>query len=78
MTTISAKTDDSDKDLFENIISSIGLNVTTAITTFVKAVIRKNGLPFVLKTKNEPYIYSGENLVRQFAQVEGDKLYIVQ
>lgn len=81
MTTISAKTDDSDKDSFENIISSIGLNVTTAITTFVKAIIRENGLPFVLKTKDEPYIYSGENLkyLRQsIAQVEDDKFYIVQ
>lgn len=81
MTTISAKIDDSDKDSFENIISSIGLNVTTAITAFVKAVIRENGLPFELKAKDDPYIYSDENLkyLRQaIAQVEGDKLYIVQ
>ena len=49
MTTISAKIEDSDKDSFENIISSLGLNVTTAITAFVKAVIRENGLPFELK-----------------------------
>ena len=62
MTTISAKIEDSDKDSFENIISSIGLNVTTAITAFVKAVIRENGLPFELKVKDDPYIYSEENL----------------
>ena len=62
MTTISAKIEDSDKDSFENIISSIGLNVTTAITAFVKAVIRENGLPFELKAKDDPYIYSEENL----------------
>lgn len=76
MTTISAKIDDSDKDSFENIISSIGLNVTTAITAFVKAVIRENGLPFELKAKDDPYIYSDENLkyLRQtIAQVEGGK-----
>ena len=62
MTTISAKIEDSDKDSFENIISSIGLNVTTAITAFVKAVIRENGLPFELKAKDDPYIYSEENM----------------
>ena len=76
MTTISAKIEDSDKDSFENIISSIGLNVTTAITAFVKAVIRENGLPFELKAKDDPYIYSEENLkyLRQaIAQVEGRK-----
>ena len=78
MTTISAKIEDSDKDSFENIISSIGLNVTTAITAFVKAVIRENGLPFELKVKDDPYIYSEENLkyLRQaIAQVEGCLLY---
>ena len=76
MTTISVKIEDSDKDSFENIISSIGLNVTTAITAFVKAVIRENGLPFELKAKDDPYIYSEENLkyLRQaIAQVEGGK-----
>ena len=76
MTTISAKIEDSDKDSFENIISSIGLNVTTAITAFVKAVIRENGLPFELKAKDDPYIYSEENLnyLRQaIAQVEAGK-----
>ena len=76
MTTISAKIEDSDKDSFENIISSLGLNVTTAITAFVKAVIRENGLPFELKAKDDPYIYSEENLkyLRQvIAQVEGGK-----
>ena len=76
MTTISAKIEDSDKDSFENIISSLGLNVTTAITAFVKAVIRENGLPFELKAKDDPYIYSEENLkylLQAIAQVEGGK-----
>ena len=46
MTTISAKIENNDKNLFETIINSIGLNVTTAITAFVKATIRENGIPF--------------------------------
>jgi hypothetical protein len=39
MPTISAKIENEDKNLFENIINSIGLNVTSAITAFVKATI---------------------------------------
>lgn len=73
MTTISAKIENEDKNLFENIINSIGLNVTSAITVFVKATIRENGIPFALKATDDPYIYSEENMkyLRQgIAQIE--------
>jgi DNA-damage-inducible protein J len=73
MTTISAKIENNDKNLFESIINSIGLNVTTAITAFVKATIRENGIPFELKASDDPYIYSEENMkyLRQsIAQIE--------
>lgn len=73
MTTISAKIENEDKNLFENIVNSIGLNVTTAITAFVKATIRENGIPFSLKAADDPYIYSEENMkfLRQsIAQIE--------
>lgn len=73
MTTISAKIENEDKNLFENIINSIGLNVTSAITAFVKATIRENGIPFALKATDDPYIYSEENMeyLRQgIAQIE--------
>ena len=62
MTTISAKIDNEDKNRFENIINSIGLNITSAISAFVKATIRENGIPFALKAADDPYIYSEENL----------------
>lgn len=73
MTTISAKIENNDKNLFELICNSIGLNVSTAINAFVKATIRENGLPFVLKAAEDPYVYSEENLkyLRQgIAQIE--------
>ncbi len=73
MTTISAKIDNNDKNLFEDICSSIGLNVSTAITAFVKATIRERGIPFALKAADDPYIYSEENmkyLRKSIAQVE--------
>ena len=76
MTTISAKIENEDKSLFESIINSIGLNVTSAITAFVKATIRENGIPFALKATDDPYIYSEENMkyLRQgIAQIESGK-----
>jgi len=73
MTTISAKIDNADKSTFEFICNSIGLNVSSAITAFVKATIRENGLPFALKASDDPYIYSSDNMkyLRQsIAQLE--------
>ncbi|MBO6176492.1 MAG: type II toxin-antitoxin system RelB/DinJ family antitoxin [Treponema sp.] len=76
MTTISAKIENEDKSHFESIINSIGLNATSAITAFVKATIRENGIPFALKAADDPYIYSEENMkyLRQgIAQIESEK-----
>ena len=76
MTTISAKIGNEDKSLFESIINSVGLSVTSAITAFVKATIRENGIPFALKAADDPYIYSDENkkyLRQGIAQIEAGK-----
>ena len=73
MTTISAKIENDDKNMFESILSSIGLIVSTAITSFVKATIRTKGIPFELKMTDDPYIYSEENmkyLRKGIAQIE--------
>ncbi len=74
MTTISAKIENIDKNNFEAICNAIGLNVSSAITAFVKATIRERGIPFELKAADDPYIYSEENMkyLRQgIAQIEG-------
>ncbi len=62
MTTISAKIDNGDKNLFEAICESMGINISTAINAFVKATIRENGMPFALKASDDPYVYSEENM----------------
>ncbi len=62
MTTISAKIDNTDKNLFETICTSMGINISSAINAFVKATIRENGLPFIMKAMDDPYIYSEENM----------------
>jgi len=40
----------------------MGINISSAINSFVKATIRENGLPFALKASNDPYVYSEENM----------------
>lgn len=62
MTTISAKIDNTDKNLFETICTSMGINISVAINAFVKATIRENGMPFAMKAADDPYIYSEENM----------------
>lgn len=58
MTTISAKITNDDKMIFERICDSMGINISSAINSFVKATIRENGLPFALKASEDSYIYS--------------------
>jgi len=79
MTTISAKITQNDKISFEQICDSMGINISSAINSFVKATIRENGLPFALKASEDPYIYSEENmkyLRKSIHQIETGKCQI--
>lgn len=48
-TNLNIRTDKEIKEKAEKIYSSLGLNMTTAINIFLRASIRKNGIPFDLK-----------------------------
>ena len=48
---ISIRVDSNDKKYFENFCSQTGMNVSTAINMFIKAVIREQRLPFEIKTE---------------------------
>lgn len=37
----------------EKVLEELGMNMSTAITVFLKAVVRNNGLPFSLDIPNE-------------------------
>ena len=79
MTTISAKIANEDKISFERICDSMGINISSAINSFVKATIRENGLPFALKASEDPYMYSEENmkyLRKSIHQIETGKWQI--
>ena len=57
--TLSVRVDSNDKKSFENFCNNTGMNVSTAINMFIKAVLREQKLPFEIKTDNfDKEIYS--------------------
>ena len=56
---ISVRVDSNDKKAFETFCDKTGMNVSTAINMFIKAVLREQILPFDIKTDDyDEYIYS--------------------
>ena len=50
--TLNVRVDADDKKSFENFCNGVGMNVSTAVTMFIKAVLREQKLPFEIKTAN--------------------------
>ena len=48
--TLNVRVDANDKKSFEQFCSSVGMNVSTAINMFIKAVLREQKLPFEIKS----------------------------
>lgn len=59
MAQINFRVDDDIKRSAERTFNDIGLNMSTAITIFLKAVVRENRIPFELSA--DPF-YSKENI----------------
>lgn len=59
MAQINFRVDDDIKRSAERTLNDIGLNMSTAITIFLKAVVRENRIPFELTA--DPF-YSKENM----------------
>lgn len=51
LTTISARIDEQDKVKFDEFCSSVGLNTSTAINIFIKAVLREKKIPFTITSE---------------------------
>lgn len=62
LTTITARVDAGDKAAFDRFCSGVGLNTSTAINLFVKAVLRENRIPFELTPASPDPFFSEENL----------------
>ena len=59
--TITARVDENDKARFDSFCSNVGLNTSTAINLFVKAVLRENRIPFEIMQSEDPF-FSEPNL----------------
>lgn len=53
--TITARVDEKDKVRFDAFCSNVGLNTSTAINLFVKAVLRENRIPFEITQATDPF-----------------------
>lgn len=53
--TITARVDANDKIKFDTFCSNVGLNTSTAINLFVKAVLRENRIPFEITQASDPF-----------------------
>ena len=60
MTTIVADVDEFDKKNFYDFCESDGMNASTAINIFIKAVLRENCIPFSIARTPDPF-YSPAN-----------------
>jgi len=62
-TNINIRMDEDLKKKFDEICNELGLNMTTAINVFARAVVRKHGIPFDLNLNDDPF-YSEQNVAR--------------
>lgn len=58
--TLTARIDEHDKAAFDSFCRTVGLNTSTAINLFVKAVLRERRIPFEIGMPADPF-YSDEN-----------------
>lgn len=61
LATITARVDEVDKVQFVKFCNHVGLNTSTAINIFVKAVLREKRIPFAISYEQDPF-YSDENM----------------
>ena len=67
--TITARVDERDKANFDAFCSNVGLNTSTAINLFVKAVLRENRIPFEISQIQDPFFSEANmNYVKKSVQ----------
>ena len=64
LTTITARVDQKDKADFDAFCSSVGLNTSTAINLFVKAVLREKRIPFEIAQSPDPFYSESKSLFK--------------
>ena len=62
---VTFKMNKQEKQEFEAIVQSLGLNLSTAFNIFAKAVIRENAIPFEFKAAPKTITYVSDEEVRE-------------
>lgn len=71
---LSVRVDSSDKKEFELFCNNTGMNVSTAINMFIKAVLREQKLPFEIRTeKSDINLEIYEKLLEAEKEIETNK-----
>lgn len=73
MSTISIRVDSNDKSRFESFCNNTGLNISTAINMYIKAVLQNNEIPFKIKDEI-PVSNDIPNEITAASIAEGDRL----
>ena len=75
--TLNVRVDANDKKNFEQFCSSVGMNVSTAVNMFIKAVLREKKLPFEVKSNTfDEIIY--EKLKEAELEMNNNKRYTTE
>lgn len=61
MAQLNIRIDDTLKEQGEQLFSSLGMSISTAVNVFISQAVREGGLPFSVTTKTDPF-YSESNL----------------
>ena len=75
--TLNVRVDANDKKCFEQFCSSVGMNVSTAVNMFIKAVLREQKLPFEVKTNNYDKVIYDKLREAELEMIDTDKRYTI-
>lgn len=73
--TLNVRVDANDKKNFEHFCADVGINVSTAVNMFIKAVLREQKLPFEVKASNSDEIIYNKLREAELEMISTDKRY---
>ena len=75
MATINIRVDEDLKHESEKIFAELGMGMTTAMTVFLKAVVRNNGIPFPMEIPNKKTLKAFKEVEQISSKKAGAKRY---
>jgi DNA-damage-inducible protein J len=80
MAQINFRIDDNLKSSAESLFEDLGLNISTAVTMFIRQAVRQRGIPFEITARTDDPFWSEENqaeLRRRIADIESGKAKLI-